>query len=124
MFILLQKDIITKKQFSLDVHFHRFSRLFIMVYIQKVRYRKSIFINEYPIYHIDDSTEPIRLCSTALRSHICNSSRSTDGNFYMFVVKLSMQQPLTREFIDVSNDDAHLALPTHMIVYQRKTTAY
>lgn len=95
-----------------------------MVYIQKVRYRKSIFINEYPIYHIDDSTEPIRLCSTALRSHICNSRRSTDGNFYMFVVKLSMQQPLTREFIDVSNDDAHLALPTHMIVYQRKTTAY
>ncbi|CAF4131196.1 unnamed protein product [Rotaria sp. Silwood2] len=59
------------------------------------------------------------LTSVALNSHICNAHRSTDGKYYMFAVQLSTKNSAHQDFTYLSNDDAHLALPTHLIVYQR-----
>lgn len=54
----------------------------------------------------------------ALKSHIHNAYRSTNGRYYMFVVILS-KKVNEKDLISLSNDDAHLALPTHQITYKQ-----
>ncbi|CAF3452342.1 unnamed protein product [Rotaria socialis] len=62
----------------------------------------------------------IQLTRAALDSHICNTRRSTDGKYYIFAVQVSTKKKLDQNFINISNNDANLALPTHLIIYRRQ----
>ncbi|CAM4861251.1 unnamed protein product [Rotaria socialis] len=62
----------------------------------------------------------IQLTRAALDSHICNTRRSTDGKYYIFAVQVSTKTKLDQNFINISNNDANLALPTHLIIYRRQ----
>jgi hypothetical protein len=66
-------------------------------------------------FHLDN-----RICLTrdALNSHIHGTRRSTDGKYYIFVILLS-KKVSDQDFIYLSNTEAHLALPTHLIVYRQ-----
>jgi hypothetical protein len=73
------------------------------------------------ICYLGQSSEnSIHLNYDALNSHIRNARRSTDGKYYMFIVRLS-EKLLNNGFAKLSNDAAHLALPTHLFVYRRET---
>ena len=76
---------------------------------------KKIFI----CYSDAPSQKPILLTCDALNSHINGARRASDGKYYMFVVRLSKQIPI-QEFNRLTNADADLAIPTHLIVYQRR----
>ncbi len=77
-------------------------------------------MNENFLPYLDGQPEnSIHLTRDALSSHIRNTRRSTDGKYYMFVVRLS-KKLVNQESINLSNEDAHLTLLTHLIVYQRQ----
>jgi hypothetical protein len=61
----------------------------------------------------------ICLTRDVLNSHLYGSRRSTDGKHYLFAVQLAKDN-INDDWILLSNKDAHLALPTYLIVYQRK----
>ena len=61
----------------------------------------------------------IHLYTNALDNHILHAQRSTDGRYYMFVVQLP-KRLLKNDCAKLSNETAYLALPTHIIVYQRE----
>ncbi|CAF0723972.1 unnamed protein product [Adineta steineri] len=69
----------------------------------------------YGLHSIQDS---ICLTRDALNSHIYGARRSSDGKYYMFVVHLSKKM-IDQELFHISNKDAHLAFPTHLIVYKQ-----
>lgn len=72
------------------------------------------------ICYLGQSSEnSIHLNYSAIDSHIQNSRRSTDEKYYMFMVRLS-EKLVNKGFAKLSNDNAHLALPTHLIVYRRQ----
>jgi len=75
----------------------------------------KIFLN----FHLDgQSDNGICLTRDALNSHIHGTRRSTDGKYYIFVILLS-KKISEQDFISLSNKEAHLALPTHLIVYRQ-----
>ncbi len=77
-------------------------------------------MNENFLRYLDVQPEnSIHLTRDALSSHIRNTRRSTDGKYYMFVVRLS-KKLVNQESINLSNENAHLTLLTHLIVYQRQ----
>ncbi|CAF0976457.1 unnamed protein product [Rotaria sp. Silwood1] len=77
-------------------------------------------IIHYGLYSNDGKEQSmIRLTSIALNSHIYNARRSTDRKYYMFAVQLSSKKSVDMKLLYLSNEDAHLALPTHLIVYER-----
>jgi hypothetical protein len=72
------------------------------------------------VYYSDESNEnSIRLTRDALNSHILGARRSTDKNYYIFAVQLP-KDITDQEYINLSNNDAHFALPTYLITYQRR----
>ena len=62
----------------------------------------------------------ICLTRDALTSHLYGTRRSTDGLFCLFAVQ-SVQCATDEETLLLSNDEAHLILPTHLILYRRQT---
>ena len=71
------------------------------------------------ICYLDKRTDDfIRLYDNAFDSHVQNARRSTDGQYYMFIVR-SEKKHFNKGSGKLSNDNAHLALPTHLIVYRR-----
>ncbi len=77
-------------------------------------------VNEkFNLYLVQSSENSIQLTYDALDSHTQNARRSTDGRYYMFIVRLE-KKLLNHSFVKLSNDTAHLALPTHLIVYRRE----
>jgi len=70
-------------------------------------------------FHLDgQSDNGICLTRDALNSHIHGTRRSSDGKYYIFVILLS-KKVHDQDFISLSNKEAHLALPTHLIVYRQ-----
>jgi hypothetical protein len=65
------------------------------------------------------STGSICLTPDVLTSHLYGSHRSTDGKHYIFAVEVANYDS-NNEWILLSNRDASLALPTYLIVYQRR----
>ncbi|CAF0967945.1 unnamed protein product [Rotaria sordida] len=61
----------------------------------------------------------ICLTRDVLNSHLYGTRRSTDGKHYLFAVQLA-KYDRNNDFVLLTNDDAYLALPTHLIVYQRR----
>ncbi|CAF0869430.1 unnamed protein product [Rotaria sp. Silwood1] len=61
----------------------------------------------------------ICLTRDILNSHLYGTRRSTDGKHYLFVVELA-KYDLKNDFILLTNNDTYLALPTYLIVYQRR----
>ncbi|CAF1185528.1 unnamed protein product [Rotaria sordida] len=77
-------------------------------------------IIHYGLHSNRDGQESlIRLTSVASSTHIYDTRRSTDGKYYMFAVQLSSKKISDQDCICLSNEDAHLALPTYLIVYHR-----
>ncbi|UJR29352.1 hypothetical protein I4U23_010564 [Adineta vaga] len=66
----------------------------------------------------NDSIGSICLTRDALNSHLYGTRRSTDGKHYLFAVELAKDDD--NNFLLLSNDDACLALPTYLIVYERR----
>jgi hypothetical protein len=78
-------------------------------------------IDKHLIYYLGQQSEDsIRLTRDALNSHICGTRRSSDGNYYLFVVQLK-RKSFDQDLICLLNKDAYLALPTHLIVYKRRS---
>lgn len=75
--------------------------------------------NLFVCYLDKQSENSIHLTRDALNSHIQHTHRSTDGKYYMFVVRLP-KKLLHHDSGSLSNEDAHLVLPTHLIVYERQ----
>ncbi|CAF0739301.1 unnamed protein product [Adineta ricciae] len=69
-------------------------------------------------YGFHSESGSIEFARQALKTHIHNAYRSTNGRYYMFVVILS-KNVREKDLISLSNDDAHLALPTHLITYKQ-----
>ncbi|CAF3313561.1 unnamed protein product [Rotaria socialis] len=67
----------------------------------------------------NQSIRSICLTRDALNSHLYGSRRSTDGKHYIFALQLA-KYDLNDDFSLLQNEDTHLALPTHLIVYQRR----
>ncbi|CAF4339246.1 unnamed protein product [Rotaria sp. Silwood2] len=61
----------------------------------------------------------ICLTRDILNSHVYGTRRSTEGKHYLFAVQLA-KNDINNDFILLTNDDAYLALPTYLIVYQRR----
>ncbi len=75
----------------------------------------------FVFFYLGGSSEnSIYLTNDALSSHIRNGRRSIDGKYYMFIVRLSKKLP-NPDSGNLSNENAHFALPTHLIVYRRET---
>jgi len=79
---------------------------------------KLININILFCYLDRQPENSIRLTRDALSSHIQSTRRSTDGKYYMFVVRLA-KKIFNNDSGSLTNEDAHLALPTYLITYQR-----
>ncbi|CAF1221473.1 unnamed protein product [Adineta ricciae] len=65
------------------------------------------------------STRSICLTRDALNSHLYGTRRCTDGKHYLFVVEF-IKYDNDNSFLYLSNEDACSALPTYLIVYQRR----
>jgi hypothetical protein len=59
------------------------------------------------------------LTRDALNNHLYGTRRSTDGKHYLFAVEIA-KNDINEDLILLSINDAHLALPTYLIVYQRR----
>ena len=65
------------------------------------------------------ANQSIYFTRDALNSHLYGSRRSTGGKHYIFAVEIAKNSH-DDDLILLSNDDASLALPMHLIVYQRR----
>lgn len=76
-------------------------------------------------FHWSNSSEKtrdgsIRFNRDALSSHIDGTRRSIDGKYYLFVVQIAKKD---QDCISLSNEEIHLTLPTHLIIYKKRSTS-
>jgi len=67
----------------------------------------------------NSSIRSICLTRDVLNSHLYGSRRSSDGKHYLFAVEIA-KNDVNDDYILLSNNDAHFALPTYLIVYRRR----
>ena len=80
----------------------------------------SMNVSNYGAKFENSSIGSICLTRDVLNSHLYGTRRSTDGKHYLFAVELVMNDNNNNDFVLLSNKDANLALPTYLIVYQRR----
>jgi hypothetical protein len=61
----------------------------------------------------------ICLTRDILNSHLYGTRYSTDGKYYLFAVQIAKTN-VNSDWISLLNDETYLALPTHLIVYQKR----
>ena len=111
------------------VPIHQFNQLFIMVYIHQMLQIMVLLIfipflfklSSFFLGNQFDNPSIGSICLTrdVLNSHLYGSHHSTDGKHYLFAIELAMGD-INNDSIVLSNKDANLALPTYLIVYQRR----
>jgi hypothetical protein len=70
-------------------------------------------------YGLHSTNSSIYLTRDVLNSHLYGTHHSTDGKYYIFAVQIA-KTDVNNDFISLSNDETCLALPTHLIVYQKR----